>query len=99
LNNVEMAKAYLTDASASLEEARQNLKAERYHRVIRRSQECVELSLKAILRLLGVEHPREHDVSFALEAALKQVQAPEWLDNLVEYLKNASRNLADRSID
>lgn len=33
---------------------------------IRSAQECVELSLKAALRLVGVEYPKKHDVKDVL---------------------------------
>jgi HEPN domain-containing protein len=36
-----------------------------YSYAVRSSQECVELSLKAALRAVGVECPRKHDVSRA----------------------------------
>lgn len=54
MNTEAMARAYLEDASYSLREAREALSAKRYHRVVRRAQESVELSLKAALRLLAV---------------------------------------------
>jgi HEPN domain-containing protein len=49
-----MAESFISDASYSLEEAEQAVNRGIYHRAVRRAQECVELSLKAALRLLGV---------------------------------------------
>jgi len=68
LNTEAMAKAYIEDAEYSLKEARTAHSAEVYHRSVRRAQECIELSLKAILRLLGIEYPKQHDVSHHLSA-------------------------------
>lgn len=44
--------------------------------LLRRAQEYVELSLKAILRSIAIEYPRDHDVGEALEAARETF--PEW---------------------
>lgn len=38
-----------------------------YSMCVRRSQECLELSVKSLLRFFGIEYPREHDVGDALE--------------------------------
>jgi len=62
LNTEAMAEGFVNDASYSLEEAKQATNRGIYHRAVRRAQECVELSLKATLRLLGVEYPRQHEV-------------------------------------
>jgi HEPN domain-containing protein len=35
----------------------------RFRIYYRRAQECIELSVKSVLRAVGVEFPREHDVS------------------------------------
>lgn len=37
-----------------------------YSDVIREAQECVELLLKAVLRQIGIESPKTHDVSHVL---------------------------------
>ena len=63
MTNEEMAASTFRAASCILDEAR------RYHRegvwglAIRRSQEVVELCLKAVLRFIGLEVPKIHDVS------------------------------------
>jgi HEPN domain-containing protein len=60
-------------AEAMLQQARDRLiTAERakadgnYSYTVRSSQECVELSLKAALRAVGIEYPKKHDVSRVL---------------------------------
>jgi len=62
MNNVTMAKAYLRQARERLRHANEALEGGNYPYVVRQSQEAVELSLKAALRLVGVEPPKWHDV-------------------------------------
>ncbi len=45
-----------------MEEARRAFDNEAWNLVVRRSQEVVELSLKGLLKLMGVESPKSHDV-------------------------------------
>ncbi|MEM3869797.1 MAG: HEPN domain-containing protein [Candidatus Korarchaeum sp.] len=94
LNTYAMAKAYIEDAERSYREAELSLNERAFHRCIRRAQECVELSLKGMLRLLGVEYPKSHDVSLALERAREEVGMPDWLRDEVEDLKRISMDLA-----
>jgi HEPN domain-containing protein len=44
---------------------------------VRLSQECVELSLKAVLKAVGIEYPKIHDVSDILIDFVDRF--PEWL--------------------
>jgi len=53
-SNRELGETYLDDAEYSLKECEQALKNGYYHRAVRRAQECIELCLKAALRLYGV---------------------------------------------
>ncbi|MFQ5710572.1 MAG: HEPN domain-containing protein [Candidatus Geothermarchaeales archaeon] len=62
----DYAKALLEEASIRLESAGASLKRGYSSYVVRQSQECVELSLKAALRLVGIEYPKQHEVSAAL---------------------------------
>jgi len=73
-----MAQGFMNDASYSLEEAKQAVNRGIYHRAVRRAQECVELSLKATLRLLGVEYPRQHEVGELLRKVSVERGLPEW---------------------
>ncbi|MGB9728167.1 MAG: HEPN domain-containing protein [Nitrososphaeria archaeon] len=63
-----MALDYMEPALRCLEEAELAFSKEDYAGTVRRSQEALELSSKAILRMSGIEYPREHDVSPVLEA-------------------------------
>ena len=62
-----------------------------YAYTVRTSQECVELSLKAALRLAGVEYPKKHDVSRVLLLARRRF--PNWFK--VESFAKTSRALAE----
>lgn len=73
-----MAQGFMNDASYSLEEAKQAVNRGIYHRAVRRAQECVELSLKATLRLLGVEYPRQHEVGELLRKVSVERGQREW---------------------
>ncbi|RLE74694.1 MAG: DNA-binding protein [Thermoprotei archaeon] len=56
------AEACVKEALRRLETARGALSEGAHAYCIRQSQEAVELSLKAVLRLVGVEPPKWHDV-------------------------------------
>lgn len=82
MNTGEMARDHLIWAMGSLDEAKAALAGKDYPRAIRRAQECIELSVKAVLRCLSIEFPREHDVSDVLreldEASLGEAEFPLW---------------------
>ncbi|NHV99101.1 MAG: HEPN domain-containing protein [Thaumarchaeota archaeon] len=94
MNTEAMARGYLDDAEYSLYEAEEALAKKMYHRTVRRAQESVELSLKAVLRLLGVEYPREHDVSDALAEIARIRVLPDWFRFELETISIASKRLA-----
>lgn len=96
MNTYAMAKAYIEDAERSYREAKFNLDEGAFHRCVRRAQECVELSLKGMLRLMGIEYPRSHDVSVALDKAKEEVNLPDWLKKEIDKLKKISTYLAIR---
>lgn len=91
-SNKELGEAYLEDADLSLEECRIALDRGYYHRAVRRAQECVELCLKAVLRLFGIEYPRTHDVSGIL-LRMKDV-LPAWFRAELDFIIEASTSLA-----
>jgi len=87
LNTKAMAESYLKDAEHSLVEARRAARSKMYHRAVRRAQESTELALKAVLRLIGVEYPKEHDVGGSLLRVDKK-KLPSWfVSNLREVLE------------
>jgi len=63
----EMAQAYLSQAEEILHEVKRLYQRRAWNLVVRRSQEVVELALKGILRGVGTEVPRTHDVGLWLK--------------------------------
>jgi len=91
-SNRELAEAYLEDAEYTIEEARRALNRGYYHRAVRRAQECVELCLKAVLRLYGLEYPKAHDVSSMLLRMRDRL--PHWFVEKLDFVVEASTTLA-----
>lgn len=60
--NIDAAKNMIKEAGDCLEDAQRAYSRSSYNLAVRRSQEAVELALKGILRLIGVEYPKVHDV-------------------------------------
>lgn len=67
MDNQKMALSYLRGARSRLESATNALNGKDFPYVVRQSQECVELCLKSVLRFVGIEPPKWHDVGFILE--------------------------------
>lgn len=92
MKNVDMAEAYLEQAKIRLRTAGQAFRGGNYAFAVRQSQECAELSLKAALRLYGVEYPREHDVGVILPRVADRF--PGWFSAKIEEFSRISAALA-----
>lgn len=68
MTNRTLAESYLRKCEARIEALRVLRRLQSHSDVVREAQELVELALKGILRELGVDPPRVHDVSPALLA-------------------------------
>ncbi|RLF12789.1 MAG: hypothetical protein DRJ97_07175 [Thermoprotei archaeon] len=90
--NKEMAADYLARALGCLCEARAALRRNDAPGTVRRSQEALELAVKALLRALAIEYPRAHDVSDALLE--HQGRLPRALKARVEELARLVADLA-----
>ena len=62
MKNVTLARSYLEKASVRLKVLDLLVSEKAYSDVVREAQEAVELALKGILRHIGVEPPKQHDV-------------------------------------
>lgn len=62
MNNLALAQSYLVKAQKRLKILDVLLAEEAYSDVIREAQEIVELALKGMLRQVGIEPPKWHDV-------------------------------------
>ncbi len=91
LKLLKIAKAYLRQAKARLEDAKDAVVDGNFPYAVRLSQECVELCLKAILKTVGVEYPKVHDVSDVL-LEIKD-RFPEWFKVELDFLCYSSRIL------
>lgn len=62
MTNESLARSYLKKASDRLDVLEVLLQKEAYSDVVREAQELVELALKGMLRAIGIEPPKLHDV-------------------------------------
>ncbi|MDH7512438.1 MAG: HEPN domain-containing protein [Clostridiales bacterium] len=81
MNNRTLALSYLKKAKVRLDVLDLLYKKRAFSDVIREAQEVVELSLKSMLRLVGVEPPKIHDVGGLL------------LEHKDKFPKTVARNL------
>lgn len=88
---VELAKAMLEQARDRLATAEKVYSTGNLPYAVRSSQECVELSLKAALRAVGIEYPKRHDVSRVLRRM--KGRFPDWFS--VEKFAATSRELVE----
>lgn len=63
MTNIELSKSYVIKASKRLAILKVLFESEDYSDVVRESQEIVELAQKAMLRQIGIDPPKWHDVS------------------------------------
>ena len=91
---LKIAKAYLRQAEARLKDAKDALLEGNYPYTVRLSQECVELSLKAVLKAVGIEYPKIHEVSDILADVGDRF--PEWFRMELEFIRESSKILAKK---
>ncbi|MBS7288278.1 MAG: HEPN domain-containing protein [Candidatus Freyarchaeota archaeon] len=92
MNTEAMAKDYLRKARRCLLESENAFSDGDYPMTVRRAQECVELSLKAVLRAFTIEYPKRHDVGDALN--IVKDKTPEWFSSRIPWLLTVSSDLA-----
>jgi len=56
---------------------------------------AVEQSSKSVLIALGIEYPREHDVSIAFKQISKKKNIPKWFLSMIDELANNISELAE----
>lgn len=91
MTNRGMAEAYLAQADEILLEAERAFQRGVWNLTIRRSQEVVEMALKAALRLVGIEVPWIHDVGVLLKDYREKF--PEAFREEIDRLASISRRL------
>jgi len=75
MRNRDLAADHVRRAEARLRALDVLFDADSWADVVRESQEVVELALKGLLRAVGVEPPRVHDVADVLEAERDRIPA------------------------
>ncbi len=93
MTSAEIARAYLRQAGLILDEAERYGQAGAWHLAVRRSQEAVELALKAVLRAAGIEVPRVHDVGIFLREHVERL--PKAIVEDLDRLASISRRLRE----
>ena len=94
MNLIKIAKSYLKQAEVRLKDSEEALEEGIYPYALRLSQECVELSLKGILKIVGIEYPKKHDVSDVILATKDRF--PDWFKKEIDFLANTSKKLAKK---
>jgi HEPN domain-containing protein len=91
MHSPELGADYVRRAKARLAAVDALFAARSWADVVRESQEVVELALKGLLRVAGIEPPRIHDVSEVLTA--EKSRLPPAIQQQVEVLAAGSRTL------
>jgi HEPN domain-containing protein len=91
VRNQDLAADHVRRAEARLRALDVLFEAESWADVVRESQEVVELALKGLVRSVGVDPPRIHDMADVLLA--EQARLPAALTDEVSRLAEASRSL------
>jgi HEPN domain-containing protein len=91
LDGHELARSNVRQAEYRLTTARIAFERGNYPYAVRQALERVELSLKACLRLVGIEPPKWYDVSPIIRR--ERENFPEWFKVHVERIVSISRSL------
>jgi HEPN domain-containing protein len=94
MNTKLMALDYIKRARSCFRESKAAFDEEDYPITVRRAQECVELCLKAVLRSIAIEYPKEHDVSKALKIAKEKI--PDWFSSKIQKFMDISLDLSKK---
>ncbi|MGQ9468362.1 MAG: HEPN domain-containing protein [Nitrososphaerales archaeon] len=91
---IKLAESYMRQAEARLKNAEKARVEGNYPYTVRLSQECVELCLKAVLKAVGIEYPKIHDVSDILLDFKHRF--PEWFQAETSFLSESSKILVKK---
>lgn len=95
MNNFDVNEKLFAEAELYREEMFRAYGREFWNVVIRHAQEVVELSLKGLLKTMGIEYPKSHDVSNVFEKACIQ-KGIDIDEELLQEIKNISFDLAEK---
>jgi len=89
MTTFDAATSSIEDARESLYEAIRSLERKKYHRAVRRSQEAVELSMKALCWFFALVPPKSHDIGvFVLRELGNRIDS-----SILQKMVTISRNL------
>lgn len=91
MTNDKLSESYLEKGRLRLETLEFLHQKGGYSDVVREAQECVELLLKALLRTLGIEVPKIHDVSRTLKQ--NTTKLPSLIQENLDEISEISRSL------
>lgn len=91
MTNEEVAKGLLKQARSRIQAMREALNDKNYAFIVRLSQECVELSLKAALYFMGIDFPKWHDVGPILQR--NRARFPKRFEGKIDRFANISERL------
>ena len=91
MTSVTLAESYFQKARKRLRALGTLLEDEAFSDVVREAQELVELALKGMLRFVGIEPPKQHDVGPLL--LQHRDRLPEPVSGVAERLADISRRL------
>jgi HEPN domain-containing protein len=94
MTTVDAATSSIEDAKESLYEARQSRERKKYHRAVRRSQEAVELSLKALCWFYAFVPPKSHDIGVFILRELGNRIDPSILQRMATLSRNLEKERA-----
>jgi len=95
VTNVDLAKLALKRSGRWLKSALRALEDERWDDVVYSSQMAVEQASKAVLIALGIEYPKEHDVSVVFKQIQEIENIPAWFVSMIPELANIISELAE----
>ncbi len=96
MKNVSIAKQGISRAARWLQSAERAMEDERWDDVVYSSQMAVEHSAKAVLISLGIDFPKEHDVSDALLQIQEISHLPQWFREELSSIADIVAELAEQ---
>jgi len=91
LRRIQFARSLLRQAEARLKDACGARDDGNHPYAVRLSQGCVELSLKGVLRAVGIEYPKVHEVSDVFLRIPERF--PDWFIREIEFIRESSKLL------
>ena len=93
MNNFQRGEKLLSEAENISRELTNVFEGNLANLTVRRAQEVVEISLKALLKMMGIEYPKVHDVGNLLEEVVEK-RGIKTQEGILERVKKISSYLA-----